>query len=234
MLNFSSNFILRYRLVCLLLSVGYFVYQFTGANYENFGIQFRYLTIWGLTGAMVSSYLLYRSKRNNLPETYRAFVSAVAVLNAMVVFLYWKLYFIDPSLVNYSGSIVWFQEYYLHALGPLLIIFDALFFNRSFLQIRNGALTIVGMCLLYVLWTEALTAPLNSIPAGSVTSGLPYPFLNNMNWTWVLFFRLAFDENEVAIVVLKPYPWRSLKIADSEASLIALTRASLMDLVLSE
>ena len=188
MLNFSSNFILRYRLVCLLLSVGYFVYQFTAANYENFGIQFRYLTIWGLTGAMVSSYLLYRSKRNNLPETYRAFVSAVAVLNAMVVFLYWKLYFINPSLVNYSGSIVWFQEYYLHALGPLLIIFDALFFNRSFLQIRNGALTIVGMCLLYVLWTEALTAPLNSIPEGSVTSGLPYPFLNNMVFTERLSF----------------------------------------------
>jgi len=77
MLNLSSNFILRYRLVCLLLSVGYFVYQFMAANYENFGIQFRYLTIWGLTGAMVSSYLLYRSKRNNLPETYHAFVSAV-------------------------------------------------------------------------------------------------------------------------------------------------------------
>ena len=103
MLNFSSNFILRYRLVCLLLSVGYFFYQFTAANYENFGIQFRYLTIWGLTGAMVSSYLLYRSKRNNLPETYRAFVSAVAVLNAMVVFLYWKLYFIDPSLVVFPA-----------------------------------------------------------------------------------------------------------------------------------
>tara|TARA_B100001059_G_scaffold220502_1_gene242592 strand:+ start:361 stop:924 length:564 start_codon:yes stop_codon:yes gene_type:complete len=158
------------------------------ANYENFGIQFRYLTIWGLTGAMVSSYLLYRSKRNNLPETYHAFVSAVAVLNAMVVFLYWKLYFIDPSLVNYSGSIVWFQEYYLHALGPLLIIFDALFFNRSFQQIRNGALAIVGMCLLYVLWTEAVTAPLNFTPEGSVTSGLPYPFLNNM----VFMERLSF------------------------------------------
>ena len=137
---------------------------------------------------MVSSYLLYRSKRNNLPETYHAFVSAVAVLNAMVVFLYWKLYFIDPSLVNYSGSIVWFQEYYLHALGPSLIIFDALFFNRSFLQIKNGALTIVGICLLYVLWTEALTAPLNATPGGSVTSGLPYPFLNNMVFSERLIF----------------------------------------------
>ena len=171
-----------------MLAVSYFVYQFTATNYENFGIQFRYLTIWSLTGAMVSSYLLYRSKRNNLPEAYHAFVSAVAVLNAMVVFLYWKLYFIDPSLVNYSGSIVWFQEYYLHALGPLLIIFDALFFNRSFPQIRNGALAIVGMCLLYVLWTEAVTAPLNFTPEGSVTNGFPYPFLNNM----VLSERLNF------------------------------------------
>ena len=188
MLSFSSNFILRYRLVCLVLSIAYFVYQFTAANYENFGIQFRYLTIWSLTGAMISSYLLYRSKRNNLPEAYHAFVSAVAVLNAMVVFLYWKLYFIDPSLVNHSDSIVWFQEYYLHALGPLLIIFDALFINSSFSQIKKGTITIVGICLLYVLWSEAITGPLNATPEGSVTSGLPYPFLNNMVFSERLSF----------------------------------------------
>ena len=188
MLNFNSNYILRYRFVCLLLSAGYFIYQFTQANYENFGIQFRYLTIWALTGATISSYLLYISKRNNLPEAYHAFVSAVAVLNAMVVFLYWKLYFIDPSLVNSLGSMVWFQEYYLHMLGPLLIILDALFFNKSFSQIKKGALTIVGICLLYVVWTEALTAPLNATPVGSVTSGLPYPFLNNMMFSERLGF----------------------------------------------
>jgi hypothetical protein len=188
MLNFRSNFILRYRLVCLLLSVGFFTYQFMIANYENFGIQFRYLTIWGLTGATISSYLLYRSKRNNLPEAYHAFVSAVAVLNAMVVFLYWRLYFIDPSLVNSSDSIVWFQEYYLHAVGPLLLILDALCFNKSFSQIKKGMLTILVICLLYIFWTEALTAPLNSTPEGSVTNGFPYPFLNNM----VLSERLKF------------------------------------------
>jgi hypothetical protein len=123
-----------------------------------------------------------------LPETYHVFVSAIAVLNAMVVFLYWKLYFIDPSLVNSSGSIVWFQEYYLHALGPLLIILDAFFFNKSFSQIKKGALTIVGICLFYVVWTEALTAPLNATPVGSVTSGFPYPFLNNMMFSERLGF----------------------------------------------
>ena len=180
MLKFGHKFILRYRFVCLLLSIGYFLYQFTDANYNNFGIQFRYLTIWGLTGAMIATWLLYRTKRGGFPETHLPFVSAIAVLNAMVVFLYWKLYFIDPSLVNYSGSIVWFQEYYLHVLGPLLIILDALFFNNSFTQIKKGLLTILGICLLYILWTEALTGPLNTTPEGAVTNGLPYPFLNNM------------------------------------------------------
>jgi len=132
MLTLSHSSILRYRLVCLILSVGYFSYQFTEANYDNFGIQFRYLTIWGLTAAMVATWLLYKSTHKGLPESYLPFVSATAVLNAMVVFLYWKLYFIDPSLVNYLGSIVWFQDYYLHILGPVLIILDAFLFNNSF------------------------------------------------------------------------------------------------------
>ena len=188
MLKFDDRFILRYRFVCLLLSIGYFLYQFLGVNFDNFGIHFRYLTIWGLTGAMIATWLLYRNKRNGLPESYLAFVSAIAVLNAMVVFLYWKLYFIDPGLVNYLGSIVWFQEYYLHVLGPLLIILDALFFNNSFTQIKKGALTILGICVIYIFWTEVLTGPLNTTPEGSVTNGLPYPFLNNM----VFLERLSF------------------------------------------
>ena len=55
---------------------------------------------------MIATWLLYRNKRSGLPESYLAFVSAIAVLNAMVVFLYWKLYFIDPGLVNYfSGTL---------------------------------------------------------------------------------------------------------------------------------
>ena len=101
----------------------------------------------------------------------------------MVVFLYWKLYFIDPSLVNYSGSIVWFQEYYLHILGPALIILDALILNNSFTQVKKGVMTILAICLLYILWSEVVTGPLNDTPEGAVTSGLPYPFLNNMSFS---------------------------------------------------
>ena len=183
MLTFSQSYTLRYRLVCLILAVGYFLYQFTEANYSNFGIQFRYLTIWGLTTAMVATWLLYNSKRKGLPESYLPFVSSTAVLNAMVVFLYWKLYFIDPNLINYSGSIVWFQEYYLHILGPALIILDALLLNNSFTQVKKGVLMILAICLLYILWSEAVTGPLNDTPEGSMINGLPYPFLNNMSFS---------------------------------------------------
>ena len=183
MLKLRHSYILKYRLLCLILSVGYFLYQFTQANHDNFGIQFRYLTIWGLTCAMVATLLLYKRNRQDLPESYLPFVSATAVLNAMVVFLYWKLYFIDPSLVNYSGSIVWFQEYYLHILGPALIILDALLFNNSFTQVKKGTVAILGICLLYIFWSEVVTGPQNITPKGTVTNGLPYPFLNNMTFS---------------------------------------------------
>jgi len=33
---------------------------------------------------------------------------------------------------------------------------------------------------MYIFWKEALTGPLNNTQVGSVTCGLPFPFLNNM------------------------------------------------------
>ena len=59
---------------------GIFLYQFTVANYNSFGIQFRYLTIWGLTAAMVATWLFCKTKQTGLPESYLPFVSATAVL----------------------------------------------------------------------------------------------------------------------------------------------------------
>ena len=174
------KFILYYRFLCLILAFGYWLYQFTVANYDNFGIQFLFLTIWGLSAALASIILLFINSLKGREEKFFAIVSATAVLNAMVVFLYWKLYFIDPSLVNYSGSITWFQEYYLHLVGPILLIVDSLFINNSFRQILKGILTALSICILYILWSELITGPLNSTPSGKVTMGLPYPFLNDM------------------------------------------------------
>jgi len=175
--------ILRFRYCVFGVALGYRLYQFSTDNYDTFGWQFRHLTFWGLTGAVCAAWLMLSLSRKGRPPAHNALSSSVAVLNAMVVFLYWKLYFVDPSLVNGNGPIVWHQEYYLHLVGPLLMIGDAVFINRAFKDHLAGVSLTIGICLTYILWVETIVRPLNIKPIGSVTSGLPYPFLNDMVFT---------------------------------------------------
>ena len=210
-LSDRKNF-LRYRFGCLILVTGYWFYQFTITDYGNFGIHFRFLTIWGLSCALIATCMMYLNSLRGIEERYQPFVSATAVLNAMVVFLYWKLYFIDPNLVNHSGSITWFQEYYLHLLGPVLLILDALFINNSFKQIWRGLAVILGIFVLYILWSELVTGPLNRTPEGRVTQGLPYPFLNDMTikeriifYATTMVTGLVFYFSGVFIYLIKTY-----------------------------
>ena len=192
--NFLVYDISRYKVLlyfrgsCFTIATLYWFYQFHVANYNGFGVQFRYLTIWGLTGNVIVTGLLLRQTLTERKEKYFPAVSAVCVLNVLVVFLYWRLYLIDPKLVNYSGNTVWFQEYYLHLLGPLLLFVDSLLVNRSFRQFKFGIIQALLLSFAYVLWTEFVTGPLNNVPVGSMTAGLPYPFLNDM----VLSDRLEF------------------------------------------
>ena len=180
--------LLYFRGVCFTSAMLYWFYQFYVANYNGFGIQFRYLTIWGLTGSVIVTGLLFMQTLSKQKENYFSVVSSVCVLNALVVFLYWRLYFIDPELVNYSGSIIWFQEYYLHLLGPLFLFVDSILLNRSFRQFKTGIILTLLISFSYVAWTEIVTTPLNNTPVGSKAAGLPYPFLNDM----VLADRLIF------------------------------------------
>jgi len=41
---------------------------------------------------------------------------------------------------------------------------------------------LLAIVLLYVVWAEVFVHKFNARPSGSVTSGLPYPFLNSMEW----------------------------------------------------
>ena len=123
-----------------------------------------------------------------------------AVFNIMVAYLYWKLFLIDPALVNGNGPVVWHQEYYLHALGPALQLVDALFIGQVFRRIWRGAAALVLMVPLYVLWAEMFVQTFNNTPVGSVTSGLPYPFLNNMEWPERADFYLLYGAVALAIL----------------------------------
>jgi hypothetical protein len=63
-----------------------------------------------------------------------------------------------------------------------LLFIDAVWYNRAFRGFIKGCFATICLCLIYIIWLEVLVRPLNSVPVGDVTAGLPYPFLNDMDW----------------------------------------------------
>ena len=83
--------------------------------------------------------------------------------------------------MNNGGQIVWWLEYYLHGLGPALQIMDALFIGAVFHRVWRAIVPLILIIAAYVAWAELVCTTLSTTARlGSVTSGLPYPFLNNM------------------------------------------------------
>jgi len=176
----SSAFIRTYRWVAFGLALYFGLYMFWTADWDYFGLHFRFLTIWALYAYLVSSALLLRRSLGSTTQEWNALISASVVLGLIVVFMYWRLYFIDPSLVN-SGPVTWWLEYYLHLIGPLLLLIDSFFFLGAFRRIVATLGITLGIFVAYVAWIELLVRPLNVYPEGSKENGLPYPFLNNMD-----------------------------------------------------
>jgi len=196
-MNVTSPAVRGYRWVVFLLAALYFAEQFTRVSAQGFGWQFRYLTIWALTASLCSAWFMLRQSLGKTDARYDTLASTTMVLNVMVVFLYWRLYLISPSLVNGDGPIVVWREFYLHLLGPVLQWIDALFILNTFRRIKRTALVLPVVILIYVLWSEFLVSPMNDLPAGDVTSGLPYPFLNDL----MLPDRLLFYVSTAAVAL---------------------------------
>ena len=177
----SSNKVIVYRAVVLALAVGYCIETLWYADYTQFAGPFRFLTIWAL---FLSTFAASRMLAFSLGRTRRrldGFVGAVAVINAMVVYLYWKLYFADPTSVTANGELgAWWREYYKHGMGPVLQWIDVLFIHKSVRRPAISAGWLMGIIALYVSWVELVIAPLATEPVGSVLDGLPYRFLNNL------------------------------------------------------
>jgi hypothetical protein len=50
----------------------------------------------------------------------------------------------------------------------------------------------LSVCIIYCIWIEFIIAPFNLEPIGSVTNGLPYPFLNDMSlYERVVFYLIS-------------------------------------------
>lgn len=179
-MNVHQKPVLVYRWIVFLLAAGYCLDQIFLGNYGGFGGPFRYLTVWALfISFYAASRMLAFSEQRTLND-HKVIASIAAVLNAMVVLQYWRLYFQDPGLVNSGDGIEWYREYYLHLLGPILQWIDALFILGAFRNHRRVMAILCLIVLAYVGWSEILVGRLNDEPIGSVTTGLPYPFLNSM------------------------------------------------------
>ena len=189
-----------YRWITLVLALAYLAWQgWTATNWPAGG-PFRYLTIWALTLSAYSASRMLALSYGRITRRHEVTAICASVLNVMVVFLYWKLFFEDPALVNGNGDIPFLEQYYLHALGPALQILDAGLIARAYRRGWRGGLPLLGIILAYVAWAELYVQPRADMPAGPVTSGLPYPFLNALDWPDRLVFYAS--NGVVAMLVL--------------------------------
>lgn len=179
-MDIHSKPVLTYRWFVFIVAAGYCLYQVFTSSYENFGGPFRFLTIWALFASFYAASRMLARSEHRITHKHEVTAMTASVLNVMVCYLYWKLWFTDPALVNNDGPVDWHQEYYLHAVGPVLQIIDALFIGRVFSRTWRAALPLLGVIAVYVAWNEMVVQRLSDSSAGTVTSGLPYPFLNNM------------------------------------------------------
>lgn len=170
-----------FRWTVFLLAAGYCLRTLILGDWGHFGGPFRFLTIWALFASYFCASRMMALVEGRSTRRWDGFVSMTAVVNAMVVFLYWKLYLADPASVTSDGQMgEFYLELYLHGLGPLLQWIDAIFINRAFRRLGAAALWLCGIIATYVVWAEMVVQPLNATPRGTVTSGLPYPFLNSL------------------------------------------------------
>jgi hypothetical protein len=201
-MNIHSHPVMLYRWLVFLLAAGYCLYQMVYGSWSGPGGPFRYLTIWALFLSFYSASRMLALSEHRITRPHQVTATCASVLNVMVVYLYWQLYFTDPALVNNGGPIVWHQEYYLHGLGPALQIVDALFFGRVYRRVWRAIVPLLAIIGAYVLWAELFVQRFNSRPEGSVTSGLPYPFLNGMEFSERATFYAANAGTAMALLVV--------------------------------
>lgn len=207
---FPTPAVTAYRCFVFALAAFYFLDRAAAEIYalDDFGWQFRYLTIWALTMSLVSAGLMLTRRFGQRDGRAAVFASVTAVMNMIVVASYWRLYFQDPTLVNGETAPVAYREYYLHLIGPGLQWIDVLFLKRGFRRPGATALWLGVLVLAYLGWAELVVAPLNDGPVGSVTTSLPYPFLNDMALPARLgFYAATWGAGLVFIGVLRGLQW---------------------------
>ena len=137
-----------FRITCLSLALFFMLDMFflSGSKVfveTGFGKQLRFFTLWSLIANFFALIFLTLSSRFKVFDRAAPFIAISAMMGFFTIILYWGLFFIDPTLVNYAGERLNFsREIYLHFAGPALLFFDAFFLNQAFtdsIELRHFA-----------------------------------------------------------------------------------------------
>ena len=203
------GYVLVYRWIVFLLAAGYTIRMLVFSEYVLVGGPFRFLTVWALLASFFAASRMLALTEGRSDKRWDGFVAMTAVVNAMVVITYWRLYFADPHSVTSDGQLGQFYlEVYLHAVGPLLQWIDVTFIHRGFRRLRPAFLWLFGVISVYILWMELILQRFNDSPMGSVTSGLPYPFLNDLAFDGrASFYLVNFTVATILLLVFAGLAW---------------------------
>ena len=182
----TPSFLLFFRAVCFLFASVYVadIFFLSGSYlFENvgFGKQFKFFTLWSFIANFVVCSVLFLEMVGFRIKVYDSFAAIATMMGIFTVILYWGLFFIDPNMVNYTDQrLNFFREYYLHLLGPILLIVEAFLFTKAFKNFLGITIWAAVINFGYFSWIELIVAQLNDLPRGNITNGLPYPFMNDM------------------------------------------------------
>ena len=206
--------VLSYRTFVFSLALFYTIYTCIVSDWTEPGGPLRYLTVWGLFMSLAVSWRVLQNTRGHVDIRWDPFVSTTAIINAMVVFLYWTLFFENPTSVTSTGQLdVWWREYYMHLLGPVLMWIDAVFINRVFQSLRKTIFLLTFLIVLYVSWIETFVHWLNISPVGKISNGLPYPFLNDLSaFDRTIFYSSNFIVSILFLGVFTAIAWLFRKV----------------------
>ena len=176
------TWIVLFRLIAFLLPCWYLGESLVNSFLQDtgFGGYWRWLTIWTLTANfLVAGSMLIQCFRPG-QWNWHVLATVAIAMNFNVLFSYWSLYFTDPTLVQGDTQIPLHRQMYLHIAMIFIQWFDAFALHRIWLRWKKVIGLHLAVFLGYSLWIELFLRPLSDKPVGSVTSGLPYPFLNDM------------------------------------------------------
>ena len=185
-----------FRITCLSLALFFMLdmFFFSGSKVfveTGFGKQLRFFTLWSLIANFVALIFLTLSSRFKIFDRAAPFIAISAMMGFFTIILYWGLFFIDPTLVNYAGERLDFsREIYLHFAGPALLFFDAFILKKAFSDFYRITIFAFFINFGYFGWLEIFVQPNSDFPVGKITAGLPYPFMNDMPFEHRLIFML--------------------------------------------